>query len=150
MMHHGPSLFRAFGTTLATSLATVILLIFATQIGPIIERSSFPVVGEFSVVGQRVEGDGSIAFQGQYAKYRMCKLKSLTWYSRINNVTTPITLTIETDGPPLNPRPVGYNITNWFRLPKAVQPPVTIVGVVEHDCHLPWTTVSEFGPWELK
>ena len=113
--------------------------------GPIVEERWFPVIDSAEVVATMPSEGGALLFRYRFVKHRDCELTSYAWYYLDKGVIGPADITRSGQ----TSRPVGPNISVWWRLGPGEIVPGTYFITLRYDCGWPWISRATMGPFEL-
>lgn len=114
--------------------------------GPGIEERWFPVIYSAVVVDTMPGDGGSLLFRYRFEKHRDCDLIEARWYYLDKGVIGPADITRHGQTPS---RPVGANLSVWWRLGPGELVPGTYFITLRYDCGWPWTSRATLGPFQL-
>ena len=116
------------------------------MVGPGIEERWFPVIDSAVLADTMTGPDGALLFRYTFHKHRDCELTSYAWYYVDHGVISPADITRSGQTPS---RPVGVNVSVWWRLGPGELLPGTYFIVLRYDCGWPWTSRATMGPFYL-
>lgn len=135
-----------FKSTMAMGFVVVVAWSLLRGIGPVIEQSWFPVTGIATVYDTKTEPDGALLFRYKSVKHRDCDLLEYHWYYLDHGVMGPADITRSGITPS---RPMGINLSVWWRVGLGEVLPGDFFIVLRYDCSLPWASRAVMGPFHL-
>lgn len=121
------------------------MAVFLIIIGPSID-SRWPVVADATIEAVMPQEDGSVLFRYSFTKHRECTLLSPSWFFQDGAVTGQADISRSGETPT---RPVGRNISVWWKIGNGEKIPGYFFVINSYDCHWPWVTRSKLGPFYI-
>jgi len=131
---------------LNNGLALIVIGVIIWQVGPWVD-SRFPVVDSASIVDVIPQDDGAVIFRYLFTKHRDCQIIATNWFYKDGEVTGQADITRSGQTPT---RPVGLNLSVWWRIGTGEKLPGTFFVVNTYNCRLPWSTESTLGPFRIE
>ncbi len=136
-----------------TSIALLVVICFAiVKFSPTIENKFFPVIDNDSLLVRDVstQDDGSVLFRFEFLKSRACTATQVTWYFLDDFGVSNVANIVKADKVISMARPVGKNLSIFWKLEKGQPFPGEYYIYVIYNCGFLWETNQIIGPFHIK